>query len=86
MPDDELFDLAKAGKLHDPAAVTKQVKRMLADPKANQLVRNFGGQWLSVRDYDSVQPAAEYRNYDKPLKAAMFEEPYAFIAEVLKKQ
>ena len=60
MPDEELLTLAAAGKLRDPAAVAAQVKRMLADPKADQLVRNFAGQWLSVRDFGSVQPAAEY--------------------------
>jgi mono/diheme cytochrome c family protein len=83
MPDDELFALASAGKLHEPAVVAAQVKRMLADPKAGQLVRNFAGQWLSVRDYGSVQPAAEYRDYDKSLEQASKQEPYAFFAEVL---
>ena len=85
MPDDELFALAAAGKLKEPTAVAAQVKRMLADPKAEQLVRNFGGQWLAVREYDSVQPAAEYKDYDSLLKQAAKDEPYAFFAEVLTK-
>ena len=69
----------------DPAVVAAQVQRMLADPKADQLVQNFAGQWLSVRDYGSVQPAAEYKNYDKTLEQASKQEPYAFFAEVLSK-
>jgi len=85
MPDDELFALASAGKLHEPAVVAAQGKRMLADPKAEQLVLNFAGQWLSVRDYGSVQPAAEYKDYDKPLEQAAKQEPFAFFAEVLAK-
>lgn len=85
MPDDELFDLAAKGSLHQPHVLAAQVNRMLADSKSEQLVRNFAGQWLSVRDYGSVQPAAEYRDYDKPLEAASKEEPYAFFAEVLSK-
>ena len=85
MPDEELFSLAAAGKLRDPATVAAQVKRMLADPKAGQLVQNFGGQWLSVRDFGSVQPAAEYRDYDKLLEAASKQEPLVFFAEVLHK-
>jgi len=85
MPDEELFALARSGKLRQPEVVRAQVQRMLADPKANQLVRNFAGQWLSVRDYGSVQPAAEYRNYDKILEQSIKEEPYAFFAEVLNK-
>jgi len=83
MPDDELFALAAAGKLRDPAVATAQVSRMLADPKAEQFVLNFAGQWLSVREYSSVQPAAEYRDYDKPLETAARQEPLAFFAEVL---
>ncbi len=85
MPDDELLVLAAAGKLRDPAELAAQVKRMLASPKAEQLVRNFAGQWLSVRDYFGVQPAAEYKNYDKVLEQAMKDEPYVFFAEVLGK-
>lgn len=83
MPDEELFKLAAAGKLSDRATAAAQVKRMLADPKAGELVKNFGGQWLSVREYGSVQPAAEYRDYDKPLEAASKQEPLEFFGEVL---
>ncbi len=83
MPDDTLFNFAAAGKLHEPAVLSSQVRRMLADPKSEHLVRNFAGQWLSVRSFATVQPAAEYRNYDKLLQAAGSEEPYAFFKEVL---
>ena len=83
MPDDELFSLAKAGTLRKIEVVQSQVQRMLADSKSSRLVRNFGGQWLSVRDYGSVQPAAEYRDYDKPLEQSAKQEPLAFFAEVL---
>jgi hypothetical protein len=85
MPDEELFRLAADGKLRDKKTLAAQVTRMLADPKAGQLVRNFAGQWLSVRDFGSVQPAAGYKNYDEPLKQAAEQEPYEFFAEVLKK-
>ncbi len=83
MPDDELFKLAAAGKLRDPTVVTEQVQRMLTDPKSEQFVTNFAGQWLSVRDYGSIKPAAEYRDYDPPLEQASQQEPFAFFAEVL---
>jgi hypothetical protein len=85
MPDDELSALAASGKLHEPGMLSAQVKRMLGDPKSQEFVQNFGGQWLAVRDYGSVQPAAEYTNYDKPLERATREEPYAFLGEVLGK-
>ena len=83
MPDDELLSLAAAGKLHQSDVVTAQVRRMLADPKSQQFVQNFAGQWLSVRGYGAVQPAAEYRDYDKPLENAAKQEPLMFFAEVL---
>ena len=83
MPDDALFTHAAAGKLRDPGVLSSEIRRMLADPKSGHFVRNFAGQWLSVRDYGSVQPAAEYSNFDKLLKAAGQEEPYAFFTEVL---
>lgn len=83
MPDDELLTLATAGELHDPATVTAQVQRMLADSKSDQFVQNFAGQWLSVRDYGSIKPAVEYKDYDLPLEEASRQEPFAFFAEVL---
>ena len=83
MPDEELFTLAGAGKLREPKTVAAQVRRMLADPKADQLVKNFAGQWLSVRDFGAIQPAADYRNYDRALEQSARQEPYEFFAEVM---
>src|SRR5262247_3642355 len=40
IPDDELIDVAAAGKLKDPAVLEKQVMRMLADPKAEAMITN----------------------------------------------
>ena len=85
MPDEELFGLASAGKLSDPQVVSAQVQRMLDDPKSEQFVKNFAGQWLSVRDYGSIKPAAEYRDYDASLEQASKQEPFAFFSEVLGK-
>src|SRR6185436_2991983 len=46
VPDDELLDVAIKGRLRDPKVLDQQVKRMLADAKADALVENFAGQWL----------------------------------------
>src|SRR5688500_1080652 len=43
IPDTELLELAAKGRLRDVATLQQQVKRMLADPKANALVENFAG-------------------------------------------
>ncbi|HJS06075.1 MAG TPA: DUF1592 domain-containing protein [Pirellulales bacterium] len=53
MPDDELFALAERGELR--ANLPAQLKRMLADSRADALVENFTGQWLQTRDVEGIQ-------------------------------
>jgi len=52
MPDEELFRLAGEGKLR--ANLAAQVDRMLNDPRSQEFVRNFTGQWLQARDIETV--------------------------------
>jgi mono/diheme cytochrome c family protein len=56
IPDDELLTLAIAGKLHEPAVLEQQARRMLTDPKAAALVTNFASQWLYLRDLKNARP------------------------------
>src|SRR5690606_1959221 len=46
IPDEELLSLAEQGKLRQPEVLEAQVRRMVADARANALVENFTGQWL----------------------------------------
>ena len=66
IPDDELLDVAIKGRLRDPKVLDQQVKRMLADAKADAIVENFAGQWLYLRELDHVQ--TEARNFDENLR------------------
>ena len=50
IPDEELLSVAASGKLRDPATLEKQARRMLADRRAEALVKNFAGQWLYLRE------------------------------------
>ncbi len=50
IPDDELLNLAVKGKLHEPAVLAQQTRRMLADSRSQALVDNFAGQWLALRE------------------------------------
>ena len=59
LPDDELIDLAAAGRLSDPVVLEEQVQRMMDDPRSQALVRNFAGQWLYLRNLESAEPDAE---------------------------
>jgi mono/diheme cytochrome c family protein len=52
MPDDELLNLAARGELRKQ--LPAQVKRMLADPRSENLARNFTGQWLQARDVEGI--------------------------------
>jgi hypothetical protein len=54
MPDQELFDLAAAGKLAAPAAIDAQARRLLADPRVLGFVGNFTTQWLSIAKMKTV--------------------------------
>jgi hypothetical protein len=84
MPDKELFELAAANKLHEPKTLTAQVRRMLAAPKGEGLVRNFVGQWLKVRDFHTVTIDRRfYRAYDEALRESSQREPFEFFREVL---
>lgn len=52
MPDEELFRLAKEGKLR--RELRAQVNRMLMDPRARRFASDFTGQWLQARDMEGV--------------------------------
>jgi hypothetical protein len=56
IPDDELLDVAVAGRLRDPGTLRTQVRRMLADPRAQTLASNFGYQWLNLSKLDEIVP------------------------------
>ncbi len=58
-PDDELRQLAAAGKLHDPVVLAAQARRMLKDARVRRLATEFGCQWLHVRDVETLDEKSE---------------------------
>jgi mono/diheme cytochrome c family protein len=56
LPDDELLGLAESSRLSRPEVLEAQVKRMLADERAESLVENFAFQWLDVSKLDEIVP------------------------------
>jgi hypothetical protein len=56
MPDAELQAVAESNKLHEPAVLDAQLKRMMTDKKAAAFADNFAGQWLEVRNLDEITP------------------------------
>ncbi|HWF06861.1 MAG TPA: DUF1592 domain-containing protein [Bryobacteraceae bacterium] len=85
IPDEELLNTATQNKLHEPAILQAQVRRMLADPKADALVTNFASEWLFLRNLQSVNPASEdFPNFDENLRRAFREETEMFVGSVMK--
>jgi mono/diheme cytochrome c family protein len=85
VPDDELLDLAAAGRLSQPATLERQVRRMLASPKAQAIADNFGGQWLQLRNLRNKQPNShEYPDFDDNLRVALQTETEMFFSSVLR--
>jgi len=75
MPDEDLLQLAENNRLLDPQILSAQIERMLKDPKAAALGRNFAAQWLNLRNLADVRPNPEvFPDFDEPLRAAMARE------------
>jgi mono/diheme cytochrome c family protein len=84
IPDDELLDLAERGGLNDPAALQRQVRRMLDDPRADALVSNFAGQWLHLRNVDTVKPDPMVLPFDEALRQAFRTETTLFVSSIFR--
>jgi hypothetical protein len=84
-PDQALLDLAAAGRLSAPAAIEKQVGRMLADRRAEALSTRFASQWLRLQDLDDVSPdPILYPYFDRSLGQALQKETELFIASLVR--
>jgi mono/diheme cytochrome c family protein len=85
MPDEELLTLAESGKLRAPGTLDTQVKRMLADAKSSAFADNFAGQWLEVRNLDTVNPdPKKFPEWGPELKEAMRTETRMFFEAMLR--
>ena len=87
MPDEELFQLANQGTLHQDGVLTGQVDRMLADPRSSALVENFAGQWLALRKLfsEEVSPDPDkFPDFNNQLRSDMATETRLFFGSILK--
>jgi mono/diheme cytochrome c family protein len=85
IPDDELLNVASEGRLHDPAVLTRQVTRMLADRKAGALTANFAGQWLRLRDIpDQAPDVYSFPDFDDSLRTALARETELFFDSIVR--
>jgi len=85
IPDNQLLNLATAGKLKEPAVLEQQVRRMLADSRSNALVSNFFGQWLYLRNMPGVHPDQDaFPEFDENLREAFEQETQLFLESNLR--
>jgi hypothetical protein len=86
IPDDELLDLAIAGRLREPSELKAQVRRMIADSRADALVENFTGQWLQLRNLEQrvVPDLLMFPDFDDNARKAFRRETELFFASVLR--
>jgi Protein of unknown function (DUF1592)/Protein of unknown function (DUF1588)/Protein of unknown function (DUF1587)/Protein of unknown function (DUF1585)/Protein of unknown function (DUF1595)/Planctomycete cytochrome C len=85
VPDDELLKLAIQGKLHEPAVLERETRRLLADKRARALVSNFAGQWLYLRELKNANPDSnEFPDFDDNLRQAFQRETEMLFESVLR--
>jgi mono/diheme cytochrome c family protein len=84
-PDDELVNVAAAGKLEDPKVLEAQVRRLLADPRSKTLVTNFAFQWLKLSAIDEIDPdSLAFPGFDESLRQGFKQELELFIQSILR--
>ena len=85
IPDDELLDLAAAGRLRDRAVLEAQARRMLADERSRALVTSFASQWLYLRNVPAVVPDEDrFPDVGEGLRQAMRRETELFVESVFR--
>jgi hypothetical protein len=85
IPDDELIAVASQNKLHTSPMLERQVRRMLADSKADALVDNFGDQLLYLRNLPTTSPdGVFYPNWDDELRKSFRRETELLFDSIIK--
>jgi hypothetical protein len=84
-PDAELVKVATAGTLHTPTVLDKQVRRMLADPRAESLSTRFASQWLRLQDVEKIHPdALLFPGFDNELAISYKRETELFFDSIVR--
>ena len=82
-PDAQLAAAADAGQLGTLAGLRQQAGRLLADPRAGEMIADFHGQWLGLGRLPKLQKdQALYGEFDS-IRGAIIEETGRFVAEVM---
>ncbi|MEM6843439.1 MAG: DUF1592 domain-containing protein [Bacteroidota bacterium] len=85
LPDEELFQAAYQGNLHDSLQLRVQVRRMLRDPKAKRFSESFATQWFGISRLKEQSPVDPERfpEFTPALRQAMYQETVDYFHHVL---
>jgi hypothetical protein len=83
IPDDELR--TKSARLHEPAVMEEQLRRMLKDGRMRGMAEEFGARWLGVRDFvaNHGRSLKHFPEFTPVLRDALAEEPVQFFEDLL---
>jgi mono/diheme cytochrome c family protein len=85
MPDAELSALADRGKLHEPAVLKAQAKRLLEHPRSRALFDGFGAQWLGLGSLESKTfDPAKFPQMTSEMRLAMYDEARLFFDSIVR--
>lgn len=86
MPDQRLLALAYQNKLREGNNLEFEIKRMIDDKRAREFVRNFAGQWLTLRNLDSLSPdPRQFPNWNDQVRDLAVQETLTFFYAVMQK-
>jgi hypothetical protein len=85
MPDAEMSKLADEGKLHEPAVLKTQVKRLLLSPRSRALFDGFGAQWLGLAKLaDKTFDEKKFPQMKTAVRAAMYDEARLLFESIMR--
>ena len=87
LPDEPLRQAAASGRLHEPAILAEQTRRMLKDERIRALAIEFGAQWIHVRGFDELKEKNErlFPTFDAKLRKAIYEESILFFQDLFQR-
>jgi hypothetical protein len=82
MPDEKLFQDAAAGGLTSPEQIATATKRLMADARAKDALRDFHYQWLEIAGLADMPKDASFTNYSPAVAKSMGVETAEFVNSV----